>query len=118
MNFGDFCSDKLPYLSHSILFIIRLSHLELGRYQASCHEVGGGLGVSSGSVLGELLGGGLGLVGHGALPQVVLSLRLQGSLTDPLAVRLSVSVALRLRLLIFTIWGSFTLDDCAYSDTS
>ena len=82
MNFGDFCSDKLTYLSHSILFIIRLSHLELGRYQASCHEVGGGLGV-----LGELLGGGLGLVGHGALPQVVPSLRLQGSLTDPLAVR-------------------------------
>ncbi len=70
-------------------------------------------GVGSGSVQGELLGGGLGLVGHGALPQVVPSLRLQGSLTDPLAVRLSVRVALRLRFLIFTIWGSFRLDGCA-----
>ena len=95
------------------MFIIRLSHLELGRYQASCHEVGGGPAVSSGSVLGELLGGGLGLVGHGALPQVVPSLRLQGSLTDPLAMRLAVRVALRLRLGIFTIWGSFRLDGCA-----
>ena len=77
VNFGDFCSDKLTYLSHSTLFIIRLSHLELGRYQASCHDVGGGPGVSSGLVLGELRGGGLGLIGHGALPQVVPPLRLR-----------------------------------------
>ena len=107
-EFGDFSSDKLLYLSHSTLFITRLSHLDLGCYQASCHEVGSGLGV-----LGELLGGGLGLVGHGALPQVIPSLRLQGSLTDPLAMRLAVRVALRLRLVIFTIWGSFRLDGCA-----
>ena len=64
-EFGDFSSDKLLYLSHSILFITRLSHLELGRYQASCHKVGGDPGVSSGPVLGELLGEGLGLVGPG-----------------------------------------------------
>ena len=62
---GDFCSEKLLYLSHSFLFITKFSHLELGRYQAPCHEVGDDPGVSSGPVLGELLGGGFGLVGHG-----------------------------------------------------
>ena len=64
-EFGDFSSDKLLYLSHSVLFITRLSHLELGRYQAPCHEVGDDPGISLGPVLGELLGEGLGLVGPG-----------------------------------------------------
>ena len=64
------------------------------------HVVGGGPGVV---IRVELLGGGLVLVGQGALHLIFPSLRLQGVLTGPLAVRLSVRVALRLRLVIITI---------------
>ena len=52
---------------------------------------GGGLGVV---VLVELRGGGLVLVGLGALHLVVASLRLQGVLTGHLAKRISVGNAL------------------------
>ena len=80
MKLGDFSSDTFKFFPLNFNLILDIPTLGLFVNKHSCSGGGGGLGVISGSVRGELLGLVLGPDGLGVLLRVIPVRRPQGGL--------------------------------------